>query len=118
MRILVLGDSYCPQLSLRPSLANLPGHEVTFADGFAATPGPGSDNDGRPETNIVLGENCWVGARTVLLAGTRIGTGSIIGAGTVVDFDVPPYVVVAGNPARVVGSTIPVTRPGSGEERK
>jgi D-3-phosphoglycerate dehydrogenase len=32
VRILVLGDSYCPQLSLRPALADLPGHELTFAD--------------------------------------------------------------------------------------
>jgi phosphoglycerate dehydrogenase-like enzyme len=32
VRILVLGDSYCPGLSLRPALADLPGHEVTFSD--------------------------------------------------------------------------------------
>jgi len=78
-------------------------HEVTLADGFAAVPGAGS-GDGEPATSIVLGQSCWVGARSVLLAGARIGEGAIIGAGTVVDFEVPPFAIVAGNPARLVGS--------------
>jgi acetyltransferase-like isoleucine patch superfamily enzyme len=81
-------------------------HEVTFADAFAATPGTGPEA-GEPATSIVLGENCWVGARSVLLAGARVGTGAIIGAGAVVDFEVPPFAIVAGNPARVVGSCAP-----------
>jgi acetyltransferase-like isoleucine patch superfamily enzyme len=80
-------------------------HEVTFADGFAATPAAGAE--GEPETSIVLGEGSWVGARAVLLRGARVGPGAIIGAATVVDFDVPPYAIVAGNPARVVGSCAP-----------
>ena len=40
----------------------------------------------------------------MLLAGARIGDDSVVGAGAVVDFEVPPGVVVAGNPARVVGA--------------
>src|SRR5262249_48848795 len=81
-------------------------HEVTFADGFAATPGAG-DEGGEPHTSIVLGANTWVGARSVLLAGARVGPGAIVGAGTVVDCDVPPYGIIAGDPARVVGSCAP-----------
>lgn len=81
-------------------------HEVTLADGFAATPGAGADAD-EPATNILIGENSWIGARSVLLAGARVGTGAIIGAGTVVGFEVPPFAIVAGNPARVVGSCAP-----------
>jgi len=57
------------------------------------------------EPRIVLHDNVWVGARATLLSGARIGEGSIIGASTVVDFEVPPYSVVAGNPARIVGRT-------------
>ena len=53
--------------------------------------------------SIHIGENAWIGARAILLGGARIGEGSIVGAGCVVDFTVPPYRVVAGNPARVVG---------------
>src|SRR4029079_19408152 len=56
-------------------------HEVTFADGSAAVPGAGPDGEGEPETSMVLGENSWVGARAVLLAGGRVGCGAIIGAG-------------------------------------
>jgi acetyltransferase-like isoleucine patch superfamily enzyme len=38
----------------------------------------------------------------VLLAGAQIGDGAIVGAGAVVDFEVPPGAVAAGNPARIV----------------
>jgi acetyltransferase-like isoleucine patch superfamily enzyme len=77
-------------------------HEVTLADGFAATPGGAAGGAG-----IVIGENCWIGARSVLLGGARVGAGAIVGAAAVVDFAVPPFAVVAGNPARVVGSCAP-----------
>ena len=40
----------------------------------------------------------------MILGGSDIGAGAIVGAGAVVDFAVPPNAVVAGNPARVVGS--------------
>ncbi len=89
---------------------------VVIADSFAAVPpedvGSGSD-DSRPSTPpiaIVIGENAWIGARAVLLAGARIGESAIVGAATVVDFEVPPYAIVAGNPARVVGWARPDQR--------
>lgn len=53
---------------------------------------------------IEIQDNVWIGARAVILGGARIGEGSIVGAASVVDFEVPPYSIVAGNPARVVGS--------------
>jgi UDP-3-O-[3-hydroxymyristoyl] glucosamine N-acyltransferase len=52
--------------------------------------------------SIVIGENVWIGARAAVLGGARIGEGSIVGAASVVDFEVPPYSIVAGNPARVL----------------
>jgi maltose O-acetyltransferase len=51
---------------------------------------------------VEVGENAWIGARAVLLAGARVGRNSVVGAAAVVDFDVPADCVVAGNPARVV----------------
>jgi acetyltransferase-like isoleucine patch superfamily enzyme len=84
-------------------------HEVVIADTFASTPDAGSvaGEDAHssldPPTNIVIGENVWIGARAVLLSGCIIGEGAIVGAATVVDFEVPPHAVVAGNPARIVG---------------
>lgn len=82
-------------------------HEVVLADSFAGI--PGTALEGRPASDpaIELGENSWVGARAVLLEGARVGAGAIIGAAAVVDFEVPPYSVVAGNPARVVRKLVP-----------
>jgi len=51
---------------------------------------------------IVIEDDVWIGAGCVILPGRRIGTGSIVGAGSVVASDVPPWTVVAGNPARIV----------------
>lgn len=73
-------------------------HEVVLADSCAARPGPAA-----PATGISLGENCWIGARAVLLSGARIGQGAIVGAAAVVDFEVPPFAIVAGNPGKIVG---------------
>ncbi len=84
-------------------------HEVVLADSFATTPDSASAS-GRYEAEacgrspvIVLEKNCWIGARAVLLSGAVIGEGAIVGAGALVDFEVPPFTVVAGNPARVTG---------------
>ena len=60
---------------------------------------------GRVPTVITIGENCWIGARAVLLSGTQIRDNAIIGAAAVVDFVVPAYAIVAGNPGRIVGWT-------------
>ena len=54
-------------------------------------------------TEIVIGDNVWIGARATVLGGARIGEGAVIGALSVVDFEVPRFSIVAGNPARVVG---------------
>ncbi len=51
---------------------------------------------------VVIGDDVWIGQRVIILPGIQIGNGAIIGAGTVVTKDVPPYAVVAGNPGRVV----------------
>ena len=54
---------------------------------------------------ICIEDDGFIGARAVVLKGVRIGCGSVVGAGAVVVKDVPPYSVVAGNPAVVVGSS-------------
>ena len=79
-------------------------HEVVLADHPFATPhGAASPAAGTAPTgrDIVLGENCWIGTRAVLLAGARIGRDAIVGAGAVVDFAVPDGATVAGNPATI-----------------
>lgn len=51
---------------------------------------------------IDIRRNAWIGFDAVVLPGVTIGEGSVVGAKSVVVDDVPPYTVVAGNPARVV----------------
>lgn len=51
---------------------------------------------------IVLEENVWLGARVIVLRGVTIGQGSVIGAGSVVNRDIPPRCVAAGVPAKVI----------------
>jgi len=53
---------------------------------------------------IVIGEDVWLGAGVVVLPGVTIGARSVIGAGAVVTKDVPPDVIAAGNPAKVIRS--------------
>lgn len=53
---------------------------------------PGNDLD------VVIEDDVWVGAHALLLKGVRIGRGSIIGAGSVVTKNVPPYSVYVGSP--------------------
>ena len=53
---------------------------------------------------IVVGSRVFIGANAIILAGVTIGDRSIVGAGAVVTKDVPPGMVVAGVPARVVNS--------------
>lgn len=53
---------------------------------------------------VVIEEDCWIGSHAVILKGVTIGTGAVVAAGAVVTKDVPPYAVVAGVPARVIGN--------------
>lgn len=51
---------------------------------------------------VIVGNNVWIGARAILLAGTKVGDNCIIGAGTVVTKPIPAGCVVVGNPAKIV----------------
>jgi maltose O-acetyltransferase len=57
---------------------------------------------GEYRRRVTIGDDVWLGARAIVLAGVSIGRGAVIAAGAVVTRDVPPYAVVGGNPARVL----------------
>lgn len=64
----------------------------------------GAGADGYPTEcrDTLVGSDVWVGAGAVVLSGVNIGDGAIVAAGSLVRSDVPPYAIVAGNPARVI----------------
>jgi len=51
---------------------------------------------------VVVKKGAWLGAGSMVLKGVTIGEGSVVGAGSVVTKDVPPWTIVAGNPARKI----------------
>ncbi len=51
----------------------------------------------------VVGNDVWIGTGTVILRGVEIGNGAVVAAGAVVTKDIPPYAIVAGVPARIIG---------------
>lgn len=55
---------------------------------------------GKGDTHIHDG--AWIGMRAMIMPGLTIGEGAVIGAGAIVTHDVPPYTMVAGNPAQVI----------------
>jgi len=57
---------------------------------------------------VQIGSDVFIGCRAVILKGALIGHGAVIGAGSVVTRNVAPFEIVAGNPARVVGTVKPV----------
>jgi acetyltransferase-like isoleucine patch superfamily enzyme len=66
-------------------------HEPMTSDAIAVAP-------------VRIEENVFLGANSIVLKGVTIGANSVIGAGSVVTKDVPPNVIAAGNPCRVVKS--------------
>lgn len=66
-------------------------HDVQSAD-FAVTGG-----------RIVVGDRAWICSRATVLPGITIGAGAVVATGAVVTSDVPPYAIVGGVPAKVIG---------------
>jgi maltose O-acetyltransferase len=65
--------------------------------------------DGR-NRGIEVGDRAWIATRAIVLPGTVIGEGAVVGAGAVVHGSVPPWTIVAGNPATVVATRPPTAQ--------
>ena len=63
-------------------------------------------SQGVQRKTVVIEDDCWIAANSIVLAGVTIGKGSVVAAGSVVSKDVPPYSVVAGVPARIIKSRL------------
>lgn len=55
-------------------------------------------------TDIIVGEDVWIGVNATILAGASLGRGTVVGANAVVTKPTPPYSVVVGAPARIVAT--------------
>lgn len=61
---------------------------------------------GHKPGKIIIEDDVWIGANAVILQDIKLGHGAIVGAGAVVTHDVEPYQIVAGVPAKVIGSRL------------
>jgi len=53
-------------------------------------------------SDVIIEDGVWIGEKTIILPGVKIGAKSIIGAGSVVTKDIPPYCIAVGNPCNVI----------------
>jgi len=67
---------------------------------------------------IEVGDDCWIGINAVIMRGVTVGNGAIIGAGAVVTRDVAPYAIMAGVPARAIGTRLDFKPPAGIDARK
>lgn len=70
-------------------------------------------NQGTVERAVVIEDDVWIGARVTILAGSRVGRGSVVAAGAVVSGEFPPFSLIAGVPARRVRG---IRRPDGADE--
>ncbi len=61
------------------------------------------DVNHKMDQDVVVDEDVWIGARVTLLAGAHVGRGCEIGSNAVIRGNVPPYSIIVGNPAKLVG---------------
>lgn len=55
--------------------------------------------------DVIIEEDVWIGANVTILPGVTIGRGCVIGAGSIVTKSIPPYALVVGSPAKIIGKT-------------
>jgi acetyltransferase-like isoleucine patch superfamily enzyme len=85
---------------------NAVGHEINklTTHSFARRPdlGFGVELDGRIYKKVIIKNDVWIGANSVIMPGVTIGNGAVVGAGAVVTKDIPDYAIVAGVPAKII----------------
>jgi len=107
-------DVYCADIGRYVSIANAVvigggrhpmewvGMSPVFYEGRDSVKAKFSTHARPPARRVVVGHDVWIGRSAIVLPGVTIGNGAVVGAGAVVTKDVPPYAIVAGNPAQLV----------------
>jgi acetyltransferase-like isoleucine patch superfamily enzyme len=111
---IVIGDNVCLQGTAICSYESVAiGNNVIFAPGVVIMDCSGHGLTGRNAPGevaalevapVVIEENVWVGYGAIILPGVTIGTGAVIGAGSVVTRNIPAACAAAGNPCKVIKS--------------
>ncbi len=99
----VLIDSRFPELVEIADEAYIT-RNVVILTHFAPSPFLEERIGGVRTGRVCIGRGAYIGVGAIILPGVTIGEGAVVGAGAVVTHDVPPYTMVAGNPAGVVKS--------------
>jgi acetyltransferase-like isoleucine patch superfamily enzyme len=90
--LVTIGD----HVEIGPNVNIITGEHFTEIDARRA-------NRGKEFTGeVIMGNDCWIGANVTILAGVTIGEGCTVGAGSVVNKDISPFSVAVGVPARVI----------------
>lgn len=86
------------------------GNDVLFGPEVFITASNHRHDKGKPireqgyeEKEVVIGNDVWLGAKSMVLPGVKVGEGAVVGGGSVVTKDVKPYTIVAGVPAKEIG---------------
>lgn len=79
-----------------------PKHPLRWQDRNIYNSGKGYDTDREYGAPITIGDNCWIAGNVTICAGANIGSGCVIGAGSVVTRDIPENSLAFGNPCRAV----------------
>lgn len=75
---------------------------ITDSDSHPLNPLDRDNNDLIKTAPIIIEDNVFIGARSIILKGVCIGQGSVVGAGSVVVKNIPPMCICAGNPAKII----------------
>lgn len=59
-------------------------------------------NELSPPQKTIIGNDVWIGKSAIIISGVEISNGAVIGAGSVVTKNIPPYAIAAGNPAKII----------------
>lgn len=80
-------------------------HDYSINNAFREIGEPPADKHRIIKRPVKIGNNCFIGARSLIMPGSVLGDGCIVGSGAVVRGRIPERSVVSGNPAVVIGST-------------
>ena len=86
------------------------GDNVQTAIGLTSVSGSHDKKNFSPITHgmeVIIEGDSWIGANVLIIGGVKIGKGVVIGAGSVVNKDLPPFTICVGNPCKPISNRIP-----------